>query len=309
MNAPVVPRRRVLLAELLSAWSRLPPNTRGALFMICGAISATLMFTTVKLLGDRFDSVQIVFFRAVFGVAVAAPVLMRRGGRGFRTGHLRLQVGTGVLGAIALIGTFFALTRLELADVTVVMFTRPMFLLLLAMLFLGEAMRAGRWLATLTGFVGVLVIVKPTGIVEAAALAVIMSALLSAVMVVFIKKMAAADGPDIQLFYFNLTMAVVLVVPSVLVWTTPSWADLALLLFVGVFGASNATFNVFALRVGEATAVSPFDYIRLIFAALIGFLLFSEIPDSWFWLGSAMIVAANIYIVRSRPKRKPDGAT
>ena len=309
MNAPVVPRRRVLLAELLSAWSRLPPNTRGALFMICGAISATLMFTTVKLLGDRFDSVQIVFFRAVFGVAVAAPVLMRRGGRGFRTGHLRLQVGTGVLGAIALIGTFFALTRLELAYVTVVMFTRPMFLLLLAMLFLGEAMRAGRWLATLTGFVGVLVIVKPTGIVEAAALAVIMSALLSAVMVVFIKKMAAADGPDIQLFYFNLTMAVVLVVPSVLVWTTPSWADLALLLFVGVFGASNATFNVFALRVGEATAVSPFDYTRLIFAALIGFLLFSEIPDSWFWLGSAMIVAANIYIVRSRPKRKPDGAT
>ena len=309
MNAPVVPRRRVLLAELLSVWSALPPNTRGALFMICGAISATLMFTTVKLLGERFDSVQIVFVRAVFGVAVAAPLLMRRGGRGFRTGHLRLQVGTGVLGAIALIGTFFALTRLELADVTVVMFTRPMFLLLLAMLFLGEAMRAGRWLATLTGFVGVLVIVKPAGIVEAAALAVIMSALLSAVMVVFIKKMAAVDGPDIQLFYFNLTMAAVLVVPSVLVWTTPSWADLALLLLVGVFGASNATFNVFALRVGEATAVSPFDYTRLIFAALIGFLLFGEIPDSWFWLGSAMIVAANIYIVRSRPKRKPNAAT
>jgi drug/metabolite transporter (DMT)-like permease len=174
------------------------------------------------------------------------------------------------------------------------------------MLFLGEAMRAGRWLATLMGFVGVLVIVKPAGIVEVAALAVIMSALVSAVMVVFIKKMAAADGPDIQLFYFNLTMAVVLIVPSVVVWTTPSWADLGLLLLVGVFGAANATFNVFALRVGEATAVSPFDYTRLIFATLIGFLLFSEIPDSWFWLGAAMIVAANLYIVRSRPKFKPN---
>jgi len=64
--------------------------------------------------------------------------------------------------------------------------------------------------------------------------------------------------------------------------------------------------NVLALRVGEATAVAPFDYTRLIFAALIGFLLFSEIPDGWFWAGSAMIVAANLYIVRSRPKLKPD---
>ncbi len=306
MSEVPAPTGAALWARLLTAWSALPPNTRGALFMVCGAISATLMFTTVKLIGGRIDSVQIVFVRALFGIAVAVPVLMRRGGRGFRTGHLRLQVGTGVLGAIALIGTFFALTRLELAGVTVVMFTRPMFLLLLAMLFLGEAMRAGRWLATLMGFVGVLVIVKPAGIVEVAALAVIMSALVSAVMVVFIKKMAAADGPDIQLFYFNLTMAVVLIVPSVVVWTTPSWADLGLLLLVGVFGAANATFNVFALRVGEATAVSPFDYTRLIFATLIGFLLFSEIPDSWFWLGAAMIVAANLYIVRSRPKFKPN---
>ena len=296
-------------ANLAAAWHRLPPNTRGALFMICGAISATLMFTSVKLLGGRIDSVQIVFVRALFGILIAAPVLMRRGGRGFRTDHLRLQMSTGVLGAFALIGTFFALNHMELANVTVVMFTRPLFLLLLAMLFLGEAMRAGRWLATVIGFLGVLVIIKPAGIIEIAALAVILSALLSAMMVVFIKKMAPADGPDIQLFYFNVTMAVVLIVPAIFVWTTPSWSDLVLLLLVGVFGAANASFNVFALRAGEATAVSPFDYTRLIFATLIGVLLFSEVPDAWFWLGSAMIIAANLYIVRDRRPVPADPAT
>ena len=132
-------------------------------------------------------------------------------------------MSTGVLGAFALIGTFFALKHMELANVTVVMFTRPLFLLLLAMLFLGEAMRAGRWLATVIGFLGVLVIIKPAGIIEIAALAVILSALLSATMVVFIKKMAPADGPDIQLFYFNVTTAVVLIVPAIFVWTTPSY--------------------------------------------------------------------------------------
>ena len=256
--------------------------------------------TAVKLLGGRIDSAQIVFIRAVFGVLVAVPVLMRRGGRGFRTSHLRLQVGTGLFGAVALVGAFFALARMELADVTVVLFMQPLFVLLLATLFLGETMRAGRWLATLVGFLGVLAIVKPAGVVEVAALAVITAAFLSAMMAVFIKKMATADGPDIQLFYYNLTMAIVLLVPTVLVWTTPSWTDAALLILVGVFGASFASFNVFALRVGDATAVAPFDYTRLIFAALLGFVLFSEIPDAWFWLGSAMIVVANIYIARSK---------
>ena len=158
---------------------------------------------------------------------------------------------------------------MELADVTVVIFTQPMFVLLLAMLFLGEAMRAGRWLATLVRFAGVLVIVKPAGIVEMAALAVIMAAFLSAVMAVLIKKMARSDGPDIQLFYYNFTMAVVLSVPSALVWTTPNWTDLAMLVLVGVFGAAFTIFNVLALRAGEATAVAPFDYTRLIFAALV----------------------------------------
>ena len=307
MNRSSVPAMR--MTKLMAAWKRLSPNARGALFMICGAFTATLMLTAVKLLGGRIDSVQIVFIRAVLGAAVAAPLLMRRGGRGFRTSQLRLQLGTGVLGAIALVAAFFALSRMELADVTVVMFTQPMFVLLLAMLFLGEAMRAGRWLATLVGFAGVLVIVKPAGIVERAALAVIMAAFLSAVMAVLIKKMARSDGPDIQLFYYNFTMAVVLSVPSALVGTTPNWTDLALLVLVGVFGAAFAIFNVLALRAGEATAVAPFDYTRLIFAALIGFLLFSEVPDSWFWLGSAMIVAADLYIVRSRRTIAVDAAT
>ena len=296
-SAPGPATRR---ANWVAAWKRLSPNTRGAFFMVCGALSATLMFATVKALGGRVESFQIVFFRALAGTLVAIPMLMRSGGRGFRSGHMRLQIGNGVFGVVAMTSTYFAILHMELADVTAVLFTRPLFLLLLAMLLLGEAMLVGRWLATFVGFLGVLVIVKPAGIVEVAALAVTFSALISAVMIVFSKKMVAADGPDIQLFYFNLTMGAVLIVPTAVFWITPSWTDFGLLMLVGVFGTTNALFIVQALRVGEATAVSPFDYTRLIFAALFGFLLFSEVPDAWFWLGSAMIVAANIYISRDR---------
>ncbi len=288
------------MSDWQTAWARLSPTTRGAFFMVCAACSATLMFTTVKALGGRVDSVQVVFFRAVVGVLVAIPILTRSRGRGFRSGHLRLQVGNGVLGAMTMICTYFAVVHMELADATAVLFTRPLFLLLLAMLLLGEAMLAKRWLATCVGFVGVLVIVKPAGIVEPAALAVLFSALASALMMVFVKKMVDTDGPDIQLFYFNLTMTAVLIVPTGLFWTTPNWTDFGLLLLVGVFGTSNSLLYVQALRVGEATAVSPWDYTRLIFATLFGFLLFSEVPDAWFWFGSAMIVVANLYIARGR---------
>jgi drug/metabolite transporter (DMT)-like permease len=268
--------------------------------MVCAALSATLMFATVKALGGRVDSFQIVFFRALAGTLVAIPMLMRSGGRGFRSAHMHFQVGNGVLGVVAMTSTYFALEHMALADATAVLFARPLFLLLLAMLFLGEAMQVGRWLATFVGFLGVLVIVKPAGIIEVAALAIVFSALVSAVMIVLSKKMVAADGPDIQLFYFNLTMGAVLIVPTAVFWVTPSWNDFGLLLLVGVFGTTNALFIVQALRVGEATAVSPFDYTRLLFAALFGFVLFSEVPDAWFWVGSAMIVVANVYIARNR---------
>jgi drug/metabolite transporter (DMT)-like permease len=297
-SAPSAPSGRK--ADLVAAWKRLSPNTRGAFYMVCGALSATLMFATVKALGGRVDSFQIVFFRALAGTLVAIPMLMRSGGRGFRSAHMHLQVGNGVLGVVAMTSTYFALEHMALADATAVLFTRPLFLLLLAMLFLGEAMRVGRWLATFVGFLGVLVIVKPAGIIEVAALAIVFSALVSAVMIVLSKKMVAADGPDIQLFYFNLTMGAVLIVPTAVFWITPSWNDFGLLLLVGVFGTTNALFIVQALRVGEATAVSPFDYSRLVFAALFGFVLFSEVPDAWFWVGSAMIVVANVYIARNQ---------
>ena len=287
-------------ANMIAAWKRLSPNTRGAIYMVCGALSATMMFATVKALDGRVGSFQIVFFRAFIGTLVAIPMLMRRGGRGFRSGHMGLQLANGVLGVAAMTASYFALTYMDLADATAVLFTRPLFLLLLAMLLLGEAMQVGRWLATLVGFLGVLVIVKPAGIIELAALAIVFAAFVSALMMVFAKKMALADGPDIQLFYFNLTMGVVLIVPTAVLWITPSWPDLWLLILSGVLGTTNALFFVQALRVGEATAVSPFDYSRLIFAALIGFILFREVPDVWFWVGSVMIVAANIYIARSR---------
>ena len=278
-------------------WQGLSGNARGAIFILGASLSATLMFAVVKALGERIDSPQIAFFRAVIGLMLAAPILLRHRG-GYRTRYLRFHIANGVFGAIAMGLGYYAIANMSLADATAIVFTRPLFLILLALLFLGELIRPRRWAATAFGFLGVLVMARPSGVVEPAVLAALGAALFSGGMIVVIKKMVHEDGPNIQLFYFSIFMGLSLAVPTALVWTTPTMEELGLLLLVGLFGAANNFFYVRGLHAGEATAVAPFDYSRLIMAGLLGYWLFAELPDGWTVAGAALIIGSNFYIAR-----------
>lgn len=294
----IVPPAIVKAADpAIRYWQGLSGNARGAIFILAASLSATLMFAVVKALGQRIESPQIAFFRAVVGLALAAPILLRHRG-GYRTRHLRFHLANGVLGAIAMSLGYYAITHMNLANATALMFTRPLFLILLALLFLHEVFRPRRWLATAFGFVGVLVMVRPTGVVEPAVIAALGAALFSGGMIVVIKKMVYDDGPNIQLFYFSIFMGLSLAIPTALTWVTPSLYELGMLLLVGVLGAANNFFYVRGLHAGEATAVAPFDYSRLIIAGLLGYWLFAELPDLWSVAGAALIVGSNFYIVR-----------
>ena len=140
--------------------------------------------------------------------------------------------------------------------------------------------------------------VRPTGVVEPAVIAALGAALFSGDMIVVIKKMVYDDGPNIQLFYFSIFMGLSLAIPTALTWVTPSLYELGMLLLVGGLGAANNFFYVRGLHAGEATAVAPFDYSRLIIAGLLGYWLFAELPDLWSVAGAALIVGSNFYIVR-----------
>ena len=292
---------------LATRWQGLPGNVRGALWILIASFLAALLLLIAKLLGSRLHPAQISFVRALIAVAVLAPVLLAAPGRSFRTNRPLTHVAAGIFGVTSLTCFFFAVTRLNIADVTALAFTRTLFLIVLAVLFLGETVRIRRWSATAVGFIGVLVMIRPTGGVDVATFVALLGAISAAITTVLFKKLTGTEDPLTQLFYFFTVSAAATLVPALLTWHTPTWSEFGMLALLALAGVLNVICFTLGVRIGEATAVIPVDYTRLLFAAALGFVAFAEVPDLWMWVGAALIVASTLYIT-NREARLRRGA-
>lgn len=275
-------------------------NRRGALWMLAAALTMTLQSAIVKDLGATIDSFEIAFFRGLFGTVLVLPFAMRRLRIHDLSNNLGLHTGRAIAGVASLICTFYAFTAMPLADATAIMFTMPMFMIVLAMVFLGESAGWRRTTATLIGFLGVVIVVRPgTAAFDPVSLIALFGALLHAVVGVFIKKMARVEPPELIMLYFSLLATVVFFVPTLYVWHTPTPVELALLGTIAVLGTVNQVCFIAACRVGEMTVVAPLDYTRLLFAGILGYAVFGEIPDKIVALGALFIIASGFLILRS----------
>lgn len=281
-------------------WDGLPANTRGALWMLAAALGFSTMATLVKQVGATLDSLQVVFFRSFFGLLALSPLLLRGGLRtSFVTRSPRLHLLRALAGVLAMNCMFYAIAHAPLADVTAISFAKPLFLIFLAMLFLGETIRWRRWSATAVGFAGVVIMVQPgaSGF-DPDLLVALAGTFFIAVAVTLIKKLSAEESTLAILAYFAVISTVLTLVPALLVWQWPAPEEWVLLGLIGVFGVAAQSCIVRAFRSGEATAVAPFDYTRLLFAGLYGYLLFDEVPGPWTLVGAGLIILATIYIAR-----------
>lgn len=295
--------------DLTPAQQFLTPNIRGALWMLLGVLFFSAMSVIIKILGPSLGSPMIAFFRTLFGLVVVLPFALRLGLSGLKTQRMSLHLGRGIFGASGMMCAFYAITMLPLADAIALSFTRPLFLIVLAVLFLGEVVRARRWTATAVGFIGVVVMMRPSTDMEAASFIALSGALLVAVAIVFVKKLSVTERPSVLLFYFGIISSLVTLGPALLFWRDPSTPQLVALLAVGALAASGQTCVIRGLAVGEATAVSPFDYARILLAAVIGYVLFGEVPDVWTWVGAGIVVTASIYIAQREARAGSGGGT
>lgn len=266
--------------------------------MLASALLFTAMAVAAKLVGPRLDAFQIAFFRAISGFATVAPFAYAAGWGAVRTNRPALQIARGLTGTAAMLLMFYSVVHLPLAQVTAIGFANPLFLIVLAALFLGETVRIRRWSATLIGFAGVLIMVRPSASTDPTLLIALLGTFLVAVSVALIKTMAKNDRPMTMLFYFGVFSTVISAVPAALVWQAPTGQELVFLLLTGIFGASAQACYIRAFRDAEASLVAPFEYSKLLFAVLFGVLLFDEIPDHWTFAGAAVIVGATLYIAR-----------
>jgi len=202
---------------------------------------------------------------------------------------------------------FYATAHLELATAVALGYTRPLFMILLAVMFLGEVVRWRRGLATLVGFLGVLIMLRPTEVpVELPAVAALVAALAVAGAMAVVKQQAAVDGPATIMVWFGTGTAVLTAIPAAFVWEPPQSTQWPLLIGIGVLASIGQYMMIKAFTYGEATVMNPIDYLQILLAAGLGYWLFDEVPSVWTGVGAAVIIASTLYIIfREAALNKP----
>ncbi|MDX1540787.1 MAG: DMT family transporter [Geminicoccaceae bacterium] len=279
--------------------SGLSPPVQGALWMCAAATAFAVMINLVRHLTDLFDPLQVVFFRNVFGLLAMLPWLARSGVGVLRTRRLGLHMARAAVAMAAMVLWFTTLSLMPLAEATALSFTAPMFTSLLAVLVLGEVMRARRWTAIGIAFIGALVIIRPgSEALDPVALLALVTALVWGTGTVMVKVMSRTESAGAIVTWVTLLLTPLSLIPALFVWITPTAEQLIWCALLGVAGSIGHLCLTRALKVADATVVVPFDYLRLPVVAVIAFVVFGEQPDLWTWIGGAIVAGSGIYIAR-----------
>lgn len=279
------------------SWFTSKGYAQGAFWMIMITLVSVSNDILMRYLGE-LPKFEIVSFRFTFSLLSLLPFLMIRGHHYLRTKIPGLHLMRAVLGVGAIGACCYSVNLMPLSENTVIMFTEPIFFLPFAVLLLRENVGKVRWLATLVGFLGILVVVQPgTTTFRPGTLIAVAAAVLFALLDIAAKKMVARKENTItMLFYFSLGTTLVGLIPLPFIWETPSLAQLGLLLLLGI-GANLIQVCLFcAFSSTDASALMPFRYVEFIFSALFGFLLYHEIPTAMTLVGTAFIIAGTFYI-------------
>ena len=273
----------------------------GMAWMLAGGVFITIVAVLVKLLVDRLSVTQIALVRSVFLVVAILPFLARLGRSGLTVHRPVLMATRAVVLAYVTVAGFWTLSKLPIVYVTTASFAKPLFITLLAALLLGERVGWRRSLATAAGFLGVLVMLMPgaTGALPAVpALVAISVAVALAAGVIMVKHLVVGNDPSTIIFYCNLGVVAALIGPVAADWTAPDPSEWLLLAALGVASLASQNCFIRAYRAAEASLVAPFEYVRILFSATAGFLVFAEVPQLWTGIGAAVIVAATLYLAR-----------
>tara|TARA_Y100001968_G_scaffold331612_1_gene386845 strand:+ start:612 stop:1529 length:918 start_codon:yes stop_codon:yes gene_type:complete len=283
------------------------PTIRGIILaLVSGAFFAT-MHGSVRLLSRDLDATEIAFFRAFFGFVFFAPILFRTRLSVLRTSRLPLHLLRGLFNGASLLLWFTALSLVPLGDATALSLMGPVFVTMGAIFILGENVHGPRWIALVIGVLGALVIVRP-GFQE-----INYGMILVFIFMIFVtcskliaKSLSRTDEPSTIVAYLSLTMMVPSGVALCFVWQTPTLTQLIFMVAIGFMGSCGHMLLTTAYKIADISAVEPVVFARLVWAAIVGWFMFSEFPGLWIWLGGALIVAASTWLARheSRERQK-----
>jgi len=298
------------LPGFINHWRAAPPVLRGILMMCIASVFFSAMHVLVRYVARDVPPMQIAFLRNFFGVIVFAPLLMSNGLSFLRTKRIGLHAVRGVLNAVAMLMFFTALALAPVARVTALSFSAPLFMALLSVIFLGERFRIRRWLAIAVGFAGTLIILRP-GLIPAdtGSILVVGAALIWAVTMIVIKVLSRTESSFTITAYMNIFLSLFSLGPALWVWVAPPPEMWVWLVAIGVLGTIAQIALSQALKETEPTAVLPFDFLKLVWATLLGMWVFGELPDVVTWIGAMVVFAAGFFLAwREHQERRKAGS-
>lgn len=287
----------------------------GIIFMLLSTIGFSAMHALVRHLSSELHPFEIAFCRNLFGLFVVLPWFIRFGWEPLRTKRPGLHILRACINIFAMLMFFMALSLTELAKIQALSFTAPLFATLLAIFFLKEKVRLRRWIALLIGFTGAMLIIRPGfATVDIGSLLVLGSAAIWACALIVIKILSRTDSAVTITTYMALLMTPLSLIPALFYWQWPDAGQWFLLVMIGISGTLAQMSMAQAFRVADATAVMPIDFMKLVWGTMLGYLIFSEIPDIWTLLGGTIIFAGAGYIAyrenrqESKQSDNPGGA-
>lgn len=284
-------------ASLLDIWRTQSPVMRGVLMMCVSSVAFAVMHFSIRVVSEELEPFQIAFFRNLFGLAFLIPVIMGSGIAQMKTKRLGLHAVRAVFNIAAMLMFFTALSISPLAKVTALAFSAPIFVAIISVIALGERLRLRRWMAILVSFVGMLIIIRP-GIVaiDTGAILVLSSAAIWAVVMAIVKVLSRTESSVAIVAWMGIFLSVFSLPPALWVWKDPSVWAWGWLIFIGFSGSIAQVTISQSLKETDPGAVMPFDFLRLIWAALLAFWFLGEVPDEYTLIGAAVIFSSGLYI-------------
>ena len=284
-------------------------NRLGAVYMILSVLFFSFMDILIKVT-DEYDVGQIMFFRALFGLIPIFFLIPKNRIKNFyKTKNIKLHFFRSFFGAIAMAAIFIGLRNLQLAEVTALAFSGPLWVVLFSMFFLSEKIRLKRWIAVGLGFIGVIIISKPGfDNLNFYYIYPIIFCIGFAGVSILIRKLTLAGEPVwLIAFYFSLVSGLggLLTIPLGL-WKMPNTYDFMQLILIGLLGGIANLLLTQSYKLAEVTLTTPLKYLSLVIAIIFGFYFFEEIPSSYTLSGAALIVVSSaIIFIRENQLKKP----
>ena len=269
--------------------------------MLASGAVFTAFLTLSKLQSSHYDPGFLAFFRSFVALILTVPVILQQGWSILRIHQPGFVLLRSLFGTLGFIFSFYAVSAqfgLPLSAFNAISFSRAMFITILAALLLKEQVGWHRWGATLAGFIGVLIMTQPQSGLSAGTLLALASAFCLAGAITLVKVLSRRHKPVTLLIWANLLSSAMLL--PLAIWKMPAAMpplhDWLLIGLMGTCGVAGQYCYIRGMAIGDASFLSPIDYLRLPMAATVDWLLFHALPGNWTWVGTAIIISATAYI-------------